>query len=168
MCLANWKGLGRKRPWPIYRNIPSFYLEGSKCFTYLIDLEEFCLVWWNAVYSSESQPTFQKNISPPCSGSESKAQRKPAWSRQLRALICLLHAGLLLVLFIDSKMGRYVPLMRRLTSAGRYSLSQPSVTAQKMEFFTNFLVPQRSEVHTYVFWLFVTEIWTARHLENEN
>jgi hypothetical protein len=40
--------------------------------------EEFCLLGYNAVYSVESQPTFQRNISPPFSRSKNKPSKKPA------------------------------------------------------------------------------------------
>jgi hypothetical protein len=40
--------------------------------------EGFCLLGYNAVYSVESQSMFRRNISPPSSGSKSKAIKKPA------------------------------------------------------------------------------------------
>jgi hypothetical protein len=40
--------------------------------------EEYYLLWYNAVYSVESQPTFRRNISPPSSGSKNKQSKKPA------------------------------------------------------------------------------------------
>jgi hypothetical protein len=38
--------------------------------------EEFYLLGYNAVYSAEYQPSFQRNISPPSSGLENKQKKK--------------------------------------------------------------------------------------------
>jgi hypothetical protein len=40
--------------------------------------EEFCLLEYNAIKSAESQPVFQRNMSPPPSGSDNKPSKKPA------------------------------------------------------------------------------------------
>jgi hypothetical protein len=44
--------------------------------------EELYLLGYNALYSAEFQPTFQRNISPPSSGSKNKPNKKPAQSMQ--------------------------------------------------------------------------------------
>jgi hypothetical protein len=45
------------------------------------EFEEFYLLAYNAVYSTESQPMFPTNMSPPSLGSKNKSNRKPARSR---------------------------------------------------------------------------------------
>jgi hypothetical protein len=41
-------------------------------------LKEFCLLEYNSVYSTESQQTFYRNISPPFLGLQCKPRKKPA------------------------------------------------------------------------------------------
>jgi hypothetical protein len=43
--------------------------------------EEVYLLRYNAVYSVESQPKFQRNISSPSSESKNKPRKRPAYSR---------------------------------------------------------------------------------------
>jgi hypothetical protein len=52
--------------------------------------KELYLLWYNAMYSVESQPTFQRNVSPPSSGSKNKASKKPAGSKFLPATFQIL------------------------------------------------------------------------------
>jgi hypothetical protein len=44
--------------------------------------EEVYLLGYIAVYSVESQPTFQRNMSLPSSGSKKGPSKKPAWQAQ--------------------------------------------------------------------------------------
>jgi hypothetical protein len=60
--------------------------------------EAFCLLEYNAVLSTESQPTFWRNMLPPSSESKNKP------SKQSSACY-LLHAGFLLDLLFDPEDG---------------------------------------------------------------
>jgi hypothetical protein len=46
---------------------------------------EFCLLGYNAVYSSENQPTFRRNMSSLSSESKNKPSKKPACKRDVIA-----------------------------------------------------------------------------------
>jgi hypothetical protein len=51
---------------------------GTQPFSFNKDYvcEEFYLQGYNAIWSVESQPTSQRNMSPPCSGSKNKPSKK--------------------------------------------------------------------------------------------
>jgi hypothetical protein len=57
--------------------------------------EEYYFLGYNAVSSIESQPTFQRDISPPSSGSKNKLNKKPA-SPDCHLLSCRFLARLIL------------------------------------------------------------------------
>jgi hypothetical protein len=61
--------------------------------------EEFRLIRYNAVQSTESQPTFQRNMSPPSSRSKDDPSKKPV----KQSCFCLLHAGFYLASFFDTE-----------------------------------------------------------------
>jgi hypothetical protein len=48
--------------------------------------EEFCLLRYNAVWSSESQSTFRRIIWPPSTELKSKPSKKQAWNRQQKQM----------------------------------------------------------------------------------
>jgi hypothetical protein len=43
-----------------------------------VHIEEYCLLGYNAMQSTESQPTFRRNISPLSLGSKNKPSKIPA------------------------------------------------------------------------------------------
>jgi hypothetical protein len=63
-----------------------------------LPFEEFYLPGYNAVHSGESQPTFQRNMSPPSSWLKSKTNKKLTRSKKR---LCLPRAGFLLGLLFD-------------------------------------------------------------------